>query len=229
MDAVVLLSLMYAPADYAHPDHLPAGAPEALPAALVHQWLIDRHGLSTRIDAVPSADPLADRCVAHWRRLPRICLLMGARHRRAALLDARRYWQLDPPCRRFLALPLAGADLGVRRRDDGNHGDDCSNANLLTTGAALLAPAFRRLTPALRQRLPLLFPRAAYDAVRAVSLSSSDAAGDAVDLPLFCFAIRYARLDASLAYRHVDADRRCAVETPAAGAGGPRGASGTSG
>ncbi|RWA54570.1 hypothetical protein AU476_09600 [Cupriavidus sp. UYMSc13B] len=103
------MKIMYAPYEYAHPDHrnLCGVALDQLPLGIANQLMIEAHALETRINFMIVDNPQLQQCIAHWCHLPRICFLMGARRLRAVLVEQGRYLHLDPLAQRFACLPVA--------------------------------------------------------------------------------------------------------------------------
>ncbi|ONC26359.1 hypothetical protein AQ914_04570 [Burkholderia pseudomallei] len=208
-----LLNIMYAPRLYVHPGHLPpACTPGAdLPADIVNQKLIETHGLETRIEFSMPADPLVARCVQHWMRLPRICLLIGAHSLRSVLIQASRFAKLDAICRQFLCLPLpvfpvedaSGAPNSVtaplRARCENNEIasiDPIDEEVIVEAGLVQMGSLLQRLPPALRQRLALLFSPALQPCVLrfASEEQASPQTPDGLNVSVFSYAVNYALL-----------------------------------
>ncbi|KVD78002.1 hypothetical protein WS62_29700 [Burkholderia sp. ABCPW 14] len=194
MNPVTVLNIMYAPYAYAHPERsaLPAIALDRCPASIANQLLIDHYGLETRIDFEPNIDSVARRCLDHWKRLPRICFLIGVRRLRAALIEQRRYFDLDPIAQRFMCVPLQ-ADATAAPRSP-----RASDVDVLAAGIECIAAPLARLPSALRQRVPLLYPKA-FDPLRQIRHAGGQIATDDASWnpSLFSLAVNYALVDHS--------------------------------
>jgi type III secretion system OrgA/MxiK family protein len=189
MNPAAVLTIMYAPCAYAHPEHRSIAGVDLgrLPGAVANQLLIDHHGFDTRIDFDFSLDHEAKRYIDYWIHLPRICFLMGIQCLRTALVEQARYLRLDPLAQRFLCLPLRPVQAGTRMQEP-------NDTNVLAAGSACVAAVFRRFPEPLRQRLPLLFPKAFEPHLHdQLNGDPSDCIG--WHPSLFSFAVNYALLD----------------------------------
>lgn len=196
------LNIMYAPRLYAHADHWPepfSPAAGRLPASIANQRLIDVHQLETQLDFDLPGDPLLMRCLEHWERLPRICLLIGTHCLRDVLIRAPHYARLDSVCQQFLCLPIQSiSNTNLHRFDRDVDWDD--DTVRIGSGVEHLGALLHRLPFALRQRLPLLFSCDVADRVR--QLSSNEVQHDRPttepNLTLFLLAVNYALLEPSI-------------------------------
>lgn len=193
MSPATILSIMYGPYGYAHPDHRKVADVDLmqLPVNMANQLLIDHHGLTTGIDFDVNVDLATQQCLHHWARLPRICYLMGVQSMRTALVECSRYLHLDQVSQQFLCLPLRPTPSRV-------HADEPDDMAILAAGVSSIAAVLRCLPQPLQQRLPLLFPRDF--ATRLSGQLQGKRNSRAEWYPsLFSFAVNYALLDPATA------------------------------
>lgn len=193
MSPAMILSIMYGPYGYAHPDHRMVADVDLvqLPVNMANQLLIDHHGLATGIDFNVNVDLTTQQCLHHWTRLPRICYLMGVQIMRTALVECSRYLHLDQVSQQFLCLPL-------RPTSSRAHADEPDDMAILAAGVSSIAAVLRRLPQPLQQRLPLLFPR---DFATRLSGQLQGKRNSCTEWypSLFSFAVNYALLDPATA------------------------------
>lgn len=168
------LKLMLDPMSYCHPSRLPQGVPLSVPLAL-NRRLMRQYRLA--VPAYGVLSPLEREVLPAWFYLRRCAHLIGAFRRRNAVLQQIGFQACDPALRKFLMLPLSPLIP-----PDGRTG--VTEADLLQSGAEVLAPWLQPLSPAWHARATLLFPAA-------VDLSLSG--GDGLNRPLISIGLHHAK------------------------------------
>jgi Bacterial type III secretion apparatus protein (OrgA_MxiK). len=147
-----MMSILYAPAGYAHMSHLPPAlaAGDIDCPTLRNLWLLRQGKLSHLSPAWRSDNETLSQMLSCWHLIPETAHLVGGYLMRNHLLKRGALLMSDPRLLAFISLPMP-------------HGvapdPDCQTSVATTScGLAFILSQFPGLPQALRQRLLLHFP-----------------------------------------------------------------------
>lgn len=147
----LLMSVLYAPADYIHPQRFKSTSG---PLGFAQQRLLNSHllahfGLSTDLPAATSS-ALIRALVSNWEHLSAAATLIGCKLGRADIVRSGQLASLSLMQQRYLGLPIIAPQIALPA-------DGCTQARAQTLGASYLLLFLPQLPKPLAQRLPLLF------------------------------------------------------------------------
>ncbi len=147
----LMMSILYAPASYAHISHLPEifQDDEIREDTLLNFWLLRRGKLSDLPVAWQPGDDTLLLMLSRWHLIPIAAHLIGGYLLRSRLPEQGARLLSDPRLLAFISLPL----LHEVRPDEISR-----TMETFSCGAAFILGQFPELPAALRQRLFLHFP-----------------------------------------------------------------------
>lgn len=174
-----MMSILYAPAGYAHASHLPGEFTrgDISCRTLQNLWLIRQGKLSHLPAAWHSDDETLSQLFSLWHLVPQTAHLVGGYLLRNQLLHRGALLMSDPRLLAFISLPLPHSDKLASGSD--------ASMDIASYGAAFIVHQFPALPLALRQRLLLHFPAG-------ISLEPHSAAKTLNHINLLRMALTYA-------------------------------------
>lgn len=146
-----IMKILYSPAHYIHPSHLPEELRdrEMWGDVLVNYWIMKHCQLeNVREDWVP-ASITASLILTNWRLLPNVAHLIGGYLLRTQLMTKGAALMTDPKLLAFTSLPLFH-HIPVEQNE--------KSVDTVAWGAAFILSLATSLPQALQQRLRLCFP-----------------------------------------------------------------------
>lgn len=146
-----MMSILYAPASYAHESHLPElfRASEIRQDTLLNFWLLRQGKLCHLPDSWQPADSTLALLLARWHLVPLAAHLIGGYLLRNRLPEQGAVLMSDSRLLAFISLPLF---------HQVNPDEIVGPVNTLSCGSTFILGQFPDLPTALRQRLMLHFP-----------------------------------------------------------------------
>ncbi|MEN9659904.1 MAG: hypothetical protein RL571_3369 [Pseudomonadota bacterium] len=147
-----LLSVLYAPADYIHPQRFksldrPQGSAQQ---QILNSHLLAHLGLCSNLPAATATSELMRTLVSNWSHLRTAATLLGCKLGRADFVRSGQLASLSLMQQSYLGLPIIAPQIALP--DKG-----CIQTRAQALGASYLLLFAPQLPNALAQRLPLLF------------------------------------------------------------------------
>lgn len=146
-----MLRILYAPAEYTHPTHLPEifQNENAWEDVLVNYWLVSHYQLKDLPAQWEAADTSSLLIINHWAHMPTTARLIGGYILRNQLLSQCAALMSDPRLLAFISLPLTHHVSSVNTHQ---------NVDISAWGVAFILSQIPLFPLALKERLLLSFP-----------------------------------------------------------------------
>ncbi|MEJ2795727.1 hypothetical protein WAE56_20175 [Iodobacter sp. LRB] len=147
-----LLNVLYAPADYIHPQRFKSldSFHGSAQQQLLNSHLLAHFGLCSNLPAAATTSLLTRTLVSNWRHLRTAATLLGCKLGRADFVRSGQLASLSLMQQRYLGLPIITPQIALP--DQG-----CAQTRAQALGASYLQLFVPQLPRPLAQRLPLLF------------------------------------------------------------------------
>ncbi|MGP3590886.1 hypothetical protein [Vagococcus sp. WN89Y] len=145
-----IMKILYSPAHYIHPSHLPEELQDrgVWGDVLVNYWIMKHCQLEDVGESWAPAGIAATLILSHWQQLPNVAHLIGGYLLRTQLMTRGAALMSDPQLLAFISLPLLH-HIKVEQ--------NVENINPSAWGAAFILGLAAGLPRALQQRLLLCF------------------------------------------------------------------------
>jgi len=146
-----IMSIMYSPVSYIHPEYLPdeSANPNKYADVLVNYWILKTYMLEDLPEDWQASDPVSGFLLPSWGMIPSIARLIGGFLIREKLLLSSAMLITDPRLLAFISLPLVH-DVVINEKAANHTPTEC--------GLAFIHGLTTAFPKAITQRLQLLFP-----------------------------------------------------------------------